>query len=173
MNVDGFLKWVVEQPVRYELVAGTPIAMGAERAAHARLKGSIYRALDDAIEAAGLECEAFVDGMTVQIDEHTAYEPDVVVHCGPPIADDALIVTRPVIVVEVLSPSTRGADAGAKLDDYFRVGTVMHYLLVKTESLTVIHHARRSDGDIATRIVTEGAIELDPPGIALELSQLG
>ena len=51
--------------------------------------------------------------MTVEVD--TDYEPDAVVNCGPPIPDDAVAATNPVIVVEVLSPGTRGIDTGAKL----------------------------------------------------------
>ena len=53
--------------------------------------------------------------MTVKIDEHTAYEPDVVVQCEEPLADDAVIVPAPMVIVEVLSPITRARDAGAKL----------------------------------------------------------
>ena len=94
--------------------------MAPERAAHARRKAEIWLALRDGIKAGGLSCEALPDGMTVKIDEHTAYEPDAVVHCGEALADDAVIVPAPVIVVEVLSPSTAARDTGAKLADYFR-----------------------------------------------------
>jgi Uma2 family endonuclease len=57
-------------------VAGHVIAMAPERAVHARCNARIWRALTDAIDAAGLPCEALSDSMTVKIDEHTAYEPD-------------------------------------------------------------------------------------------------
>jgi len=170
LTVDTFLAWAIEQPEggRFELVAGEVVAMAPERAAHARLKARIWRALSDAIEAAGLDCEALPDGMTVKIDEHTAYEPDAIVRCGDRLADDALLVPEPLIVVEVLSPSTRARDAGAKLADYFRLPSLRHYLLVQTERPSVIHH-RRGDGDeISTRIVTTGALDLDPPGLRLE-----
>lgn len=87
--------------------------------------------------------------------------------CGAPLPDDAVKVIDPVIIVEVLSPSTRARDAGAKLEDYFRLASVRHYLILKTENRTVIHHARDAAGGIATRIIRDGAIVLDPPGIAL------
>ncbi len=175
MTVEAFLAWMDEQPegARYELVAGEPVAMAPERVAHARLKAAAWLELRDGIRSRGLPCEALPDGMTVKIDEHTAYEPDAVVHCGGErLPDEAQIVPAPVIVVEVLSPSTRARDAGAKLDDYFRLPSVHHYLLVKTERRTVIHHRRRDDGGIDTRIVTAGALHLDPPGLALELDRL-
>ena len=108
----------------------------------------------------------------MKIDDHTAYEPDAVVHCGEKLADDAVIVAAPVIVVEVLSPRTATRDTGAKLADYFRVPSLRHYLIVRTDRPTVIHH-RRGEGElIETRIVTSGALLLDPPGIALQLDRV-
>jgi len=174
MTVDQFLAWLEDGPegARYELVAGEVVAMAPERAAHARLKAEVWLALRDGIRSASLSCEALPDGMTVKIDEHTAYEPDAVVHCGARLANDAQLVPAPVIVVEVLSPTTKAHDAGAKLADYFRLPSVRHYLLVRTERPTVIHHRRGDDGSIATRVVTAGALALDPPGLTLELAQI-
>lgn len=173
MTVDEFLAWAMAQPEgSFELVDGKVVAMAPERAAHARLKSEVWLALRDAIKSAGLPCEALPDGMTVKVDEHTAYEPDAQVHCGEALADDVVLVPAPVIVVEVLSPSTATRDTGAKLADYFRVASLRHYLIVRTDRPTVIHH-RRGDGDlIETRIVTAGSLDLDPPGIALDLDRI-
>jgi Uma2 family endonuclease len=156
MTVDQFLSWAMAQPdgPRYELANGEAIALAPEPAVHARRKARIWRALTEAIDAAGLPCEALPDGMTVKIDEHTAYEPDTLVHCGEALPDDTVIVPTPVIVVEVLSPSTAPRDTGAKLADYFRLPSLHHYLIVRADRSTVIHH-RRADGElIETRIVT-------------------
>jgi Uma2 family endonuclease len=88
------------------------------------------------------------------------------------LADEIVIVPAPVIVVEVLSPSTASRDTGAKLADYFRVAGLRHYLIVRTDRPTVIHH-RRGDADlIETRIVTAGALSRDPPGITLDLDRI-
>ena len=57
-------------------------------------------------------------------------------------------------------------DAGAKLEDYFRLPSVRHYLILKTENRTSFI-TRGADGIILTRIVREGPILLDPPGITL------
>jgi Uma2 family endonuclease len=169
MTTDEFIAWAMDRPrgERYELVAGEVIAMAPERAAHALTKGQVFRRLAEAIEAAGLACTAYPDGMAVAIDEMTTYEPDALVRCGPPLPDDAVKLTDPVIVVEVLSPSTRARDAGAKLEDYFRLPSLRHYLIVKTENGSVIHHARDAEGRIATRIIRGAPIRLDPPGIIL------
>ena len=123
MTADDFIAWAVEQPKRprYELVAGELVLMAPERAAHARVKGAVWRALDDALRAARLPCEAYLDGMAVKVDDSVVYEPDALVRCGEPLPDDAVKVTDPMIVVEVLSPSSLARDTGAKLEDYFRL----------------------------------------------------
>ena len=72
-------------------------------------------------------------------------------------------------MVEVLSPSTKHVDAGTKLAGYFRVPSVVHYLIVDPDQPLVIHHARQADDSILTHIVREGVIKLDPPGLELAL----
>jgi Uma2 family endonuclease len=171
MTADEFIAWAIEQPKRprYELVAGELVMIAPERAAHARVKAAIWRALDDALRAARLPCEAYPDGMAVKVDDSVVYEPDALVRCGEPLLDDEVKITDPIIVVEVLSPSSRARDTGAKLEDYFRLPSVRHYLIVKTENRTVIHHRREADGAIQTRIVRRGPLKLEPPGVMVEL----
>lgn len=42
-----------------------------------------------------------------------------------------------------------------------------HYLIVKTENQTIIHHMRDPSGAITTRIIGDGPVRLDPPGMDL------
>jgi Uma2 family endonuclease len=174
MTSDEFIAWAIEQPKRprYELVAGELVLMAPERAAHARVKAAVWRSLDEALRAARLPCEAYPDGMAVKVDDSVVYEPDALVRCGEPLPDDAVKVTDPMIVVEVLSPSSLARDTGAKLEDYFRLTTVWHYLIVKTENRTVVHHRRDDDGTIQTQILRAGELVLDPPGIVIVIERI-
>jgi Uma2 family endonuclease len=173
LTADAFIAWAMEQPQgRFELAGGEVVAMAPERAVHFRTKGRAYRAFGDAIAKAGLGCEAFPDGATVRIDDLTVYEPDALVRCGTPVPDDAIEVPDPLIVVEVVSPSSRGIDTGVKLAAYFRLASVMHYLVVDTETRVVVHHRREAEDAIATRIVHAGRLELDPPGLAVEIEAI-
>jgi Uma2 family endonuclease len=169
MTSDEFMAWAVEQPegCRYELIAGEVVTMPPERRAHALTKFHIARRLAEAVEHAGLACEVYPDGLSVEIDATTTYQPDALVRCGPHMPDDTVKLNDPVIVVEVLSPSTRARDITVKLADYFRLPSVHHYLIVPTEDRAIVHHARNPGGTILTRIVREGPIRLDPPGIVL------
>jgi Uma2 family endonuclease len=148
-TADEFIAWALEQPTgRFELDNGTVVAMAPERVNHGRAKARAWRALDAAIAARGLACEALPDGATVRIDDRTVYEPDALVRCGPPLPGDAIEVNDPVIVVEVVSPSSRGIDTGAKLASYFSLPCVRHYLIVDTDKQVVIHHHLVEDGRI-------------------------
>jgi Uma2 family endonuclease len=169
MTADEFITWAMQQPEgqRYELVAGEVVGMAPERAAHARVKHRICEDLSQAIRAAELSCEAFPDGMSVRVDADTVYEPDALVRCGPRLDDDAVEVADPLIVVEVVSPSSASRDSSSKLEGYFRVPSIRHYLIVTIRNRAVIHHQRGDAGAITTRIIRDGAIRLDPPGIEL------
>jgi Uma2 family endonuclease len=169
MTADEFIVWAMQQPEgqRYELVAGEVVGMAPERAAHARVRHRICEDLSQAIRVAELSCEAFPDGMSVRVDADTVYEPDALVRCGPRLDDDAVEVADPLIVVEVVSPSCNRRDSGSKLEGYFRVPSVRHYLIVTTRNRAVIHHQRDDAGSITTRIIRDGVVRLDPPGIEL------
>ena len=173
LTADAFLAWAAEQPRgRFELAAGAVVAMAPERAGHARAKLAAVNALAAGIAARGLPCEALPVGMSVRIDATTVYEPDALVRCGAKLADDAVVASDPVVVVEVVSPSSRALDTGAKLADYFRLPSVRHYLVVNLAARAVVHHARDAEGAIATAIVRDGRLELDPPGIGLAVADL-
>ena len=169
MTGDEFIVWAMDQPEgkRYELVAGEVVSMSPERVGHGRTKFRFARRFAEAIEMGQLSCEVFVDGVSVRVDADTLYEPDAMVRCGPPIDDNATEITDPVILVEVVSPSSRKRDSGSKLEDYFRIPSVRHYLIVKTENQAIIHHSRDEAGTITTHIVRDGAIQLDPPGLTV------
>ncbi len=171
MNVDEYLAWSETNPGRYELVQGEVYTMTPERVLHAEVKAAVYVALRRGIRAAALSCRALPDGMTVRIDARTAYEPDALVYCGPRRDANSVEIPDPVIVVEVLSPSTRRTDASEKLSGYFRVPSIHHYLMVDPDRRTVVHHRRAGDGIDSTSL-QDGTLVLDPPGLELTVASL-
>ena len=163
MTADEFIAWAMTQPEgrRYELVAGEIIAMSPERVGHNEGKLEVVVALRDAIRGAGVPCRAYTDGMSVRVDADTVYEPDALVRCGERLGPDVVEVPDPVIVVEVISPSTHKVDTTLKLADYLRIPSVRHYLIVNSSRRVVVHHERDDDGGIRTRIATSGALMLE------------
>ena len=174
MTAEEFLAWSDTQPGRYELDAGHVVAMAPERLGHVRMKTRVAQGLSAAISAAGLTCEALIDGVGVQVDPGTIYIPDVMVHCGDPLSDDVSVIEDPIIVVEVVSPSTGGVDTGVKMQGYLRLPSVRHYLLVYTARPIIMHSSKDGAGTITTRILPHAAcadgLLLDPPGLVLRLT---
>lgn len=171
MTVDEFLAWAEGRQGRYELYNGIVYAMAPERAGHAEVKHAVASALATAIARAKIQCWMLPDGMTVRVDKDTAHEPDALVYCGTKLPSTTIEVPAPVIVVEVLSPSTRHIDASAKLAGYFRLPSTRHYLIVDPDKRVVIHHARGEGDAILTRIVKSGTLDLSPPGLKVPVGR--
>jgi Uma2 family endonuclease len=169
LDVDAFLRWADGRDGRWELRDGRPVMMAPERAIHALTKFAAQKALEAAIVRAGLPCRMFPDGMTVRIAARTAFEPDALVVCPPPSNLDTMEIPNPVVVVEVLSPSTAADDHGVKLDGYFSLPSVEHYLIVDPDRRVMIHHKRGPEA-IETRVFQEGALRLEPPGLEAEIA---
>ncbi len=132
LTAGDFIAWAMDRPdgERSERAAGerAGVAPGRVVYARARLRGGKQR--EAAVQKAGLPCEVFITGMAVQVDENTDYEPDALVSCGPPLADNMRI------------PAGR--------DD----------LVVRTRDHTTIDHARGRHGAILTRILRNTSIDL-------------
>lgn len=171
MSADEFLAWAEGQEGRWELHDGAVVAMAPERVIHLRSKGKAFRSLQSAIERAKLPCEAFPDGASVRIHDQTVFEPDALVYCGPPLAPNSLEIPAPIIVVEVLSPTTTGYDHGPKLTGYFSLPSVVHYLILDADRQVTIHHKRGVGDVIETRILSEGILRLDPPRLEIPVAE--
>ena len=172
MTVDEFLSWAEGREGRWELHDGVPVMMSPERAVHGRTKFNAAKALDAAVAAAGLQCEVFTDGLAIRVDARTTYEPDASVVCGPRRSDETIAIDDPIIVVEVLSPSTAAIDHGRKLSGYFSLPSVQHYLILDPERRVAIHHKRGAGDAIETRVLTDGVARLDPPGFEVAVEAL-
>ncbi len=168
---EEYRRWCEAQPRgRYERVDGRIVAMAPERVAHGRMKAAVYKALDRAVVKAGIDCEALPDSIAIETGDND-YVPDALVNCGERMAGDLMAATNPVIVVEILSPSTASTDTGAKLAGYFRVPSVQHYLIVHPSRRIVTHHRRHGAG-IETLVLLGGPIAMDPPGLAVTVEEL-
>ena len=168
-----FRRWAEAQPRgRYERVAGTVVPRAPLCIGQVRVKMRAWLALDQAIRAAGLSCEALGDGLAVEVGDDTDYQPHAVVNDGEPMPGDEVAASNPVIVVEVLWPSAQSVYTGVRLADYFQVPSIRHYLIIRADRRAVIHHRRRDDDGVETWLAAEGRIALDPPGIEVAIEDL-
>jgi Uma2 family endonuclease len=173
MTVEEFLQWAETQSEgNFELVDGQVVRMVQERALHNLAKMAVWQALRDAVVAAKAPCTVYTDGMTVRIDKHTARGPDALVQCGRPIDLDAMVADSPLIVVEVVSPTSERRDTDAKLVEYFSVPSIQHYLIVFPHKRVVVHHQRDAGRQIATRLLSSGSLDLNPPGLSVQVDAM-
>jgi Uma2 family endonuclease len=174
MTVADYLAWAEAQGdvTRVELINGQVVSMSPELVVHNLTKGAVFVALREALAKAGLQGQVFTDGLTVPIETHTAYEPDAMVRCGVPLPPKVRTANDPVIVVEVISPTSAHTDTSAKLIGYFKLPSVRHYLVVDPEARSLTHHARDEKGVVTAHTLTEGVLRLDPPGLVIDIAGL-
>lgn len=138
---DAFLDWEREQPQRFEFDGTQPVPMTGGTVAHARLVrrivAALTRLLPSGYEAFGGDLKVLTAGGRVRY-------PDVLVLQGAP-APDADTV-EPVVVFEVLSPSTALTDLRVKPDEYAAVPSVLAYVIVPQDGAEPVSVLRRSGG---------------------------
>ena len=170
MGREEFRTWVEQQSRgRYERIDGVVVAMAPERSGHNLCKAAAREELRRAVRAAGMPCQVWTDGMTIEVGD-SDFEPDAVMRCGTPnLPRDTTVVPDPLLIVEVLSPSTSGIDRSLKLREYFRLPSLHHYLIVWPDTPRIVRHFRTASGNIETRLFTTGRMPLDPPGIIVSV----
>ncbi len=172
MTAEEFAVWAEKRPEKHwELFDGVPQMQQAQSWGHADVKGRIYVALLHAVAEAGLDYSVGVDGIVVKVSPSNAFQPDVVVFAGR-MSKSEIVTPEPVIVVEVLSPSTERKDFTVKLAGYFKVPSIEHYIIADWEDCELIHYRREGLGLAPPVILREGLLRLDPPGIAIALADV-
>jgi Uma2 family endonuclease len=152
--------------VRHEYLNGEVWAMAGGTPEHAALAAAMARELGVALR--GKPCRTFSSDLRVRVVETgLSTYPDLAVVCGQlaTAADDEDAAVNPVLLVEVLSPTTEGYDRGAKAAHYRRIPALREYVLVSQSEPRIEVH-RRTEG---------GRWELleARPGESIELSSLG
>ena len=129
--------------VRSEYVKGKIIAMSGASRVHNIITGNIYVGLY--VQLRGGECEVYANEMRVSSPLTSSYfYPDVVVVCEEPRFEDDVfdILLNPIILVEVLSPSTEAYDRGEKFSHYRHLASLQEYILVSQDKVLVERYRR-------------------------------
>ena len=124
--------------VKSEYLNGQIIAMSGASLAHTRIIADIVTEIN--IQLRGRDCEVINNDMRVKTGAKGAYfYPDVVVFCGEPEFEDNVFDTllNPILVVEVLSPSTEVFDRGEKFAQYQELVSLREYIRVSQDRVRV------------------------------------
>jgi Uma2 family endonuclease len=172
MTLGEFLAWEDGTDTRYELWGGTVVAMAPPMPLHGRLAAALIAELRTALRARP-PCAVYTEaGIALPDRDDTFYVADVAVSCEPLRAEDRLI-RNPVLIVEVLSPSTNVSDRQLKLADYRNIPSVEEILLIDSQSMFADVHHRAGDRWI-TEILRgpEATLALNSVPLTIALSEL-
>lgn len=168
LTLDEFLAWEREQPERYEFVDGAAYMMAGGSAGHAAIALNIATALRERLRGSG--CRPFGSDMKV-IANGTVRYPDVSVTCSQ-VNDVDPAITEPVLIVEVVSPSTARTDRGRKKRDYFATPSVRQYAIVEQEERLVDLYTRTESGWVNEVVADDGVLRLSSLGIDIPLDAI-
>ena len=145
MTAEEFLAWDEHETIRREFVRGEVFAMAGAEEAHVTATGNIYTALRAHLK--GTPCRTFMVDMKLRVEAADCFfSPDVFVTCSELDRAEPKIKRDPLLVVEVLSPSTAGYDRGAKFADYRLLPNLREFLLVDPASRRCDLYRRGDDG---------------------------
>jgi Uma2 family endonuclease len=147
----------IERKAEYksEYYQGEMFAMAGASLAHNRLATALIVDLGQQLRRG--PCEVFGSDMRVAVDATGLYAyPDASVCCGGPQLADGHndVLLNPVLIVEVLSPSTELYDRGDKFKHYRTIPSLREYLLVASEHIEVELRRLQPDGEWTLRLRT-------------------
>ncbi len=131
MDQQDFLAWVQGREERYELDRGRVIMMTGGSRAHWQITANLLRALTTRLDP---ERFAVLPEFGLDLGPHSIRFPDVVVDAAGEASDD-LKATAPVLIAEVLSPSSERIDLGDKAAEYLRLPSLLAYLVFAQDEM--------------------------------------
>ena len=155
---------------RYEYCVGEVFAMSGGTESHALVGANVVIALGNALR--GKPCRVYNSDMKLYIRRHVHYcYPDAQVLCERG-TRHKLYVENPLLVVEVLSPSTESYDRGGKFEHYRGIEALEYYLLIDAERRHVELYERESAQAWRLTEYNEGQVPLAKLEAALELADI-
>lgn len=174
-TVEHYLELEEKAETKSEYLSGQIFAMSGGSPRHSRIAANLIRRLGNALDAE--PCEIFTSDLRVTImPTGLKTYPDVTVTCGEPYFHplDTNSLINPMVLFEVLSPSTEGYDRGEKWANYRQLESLQEYVLVSQHTPLVEVYARQEDGSwkfTATNKM-DGKISLPSLGMTLSLAEV-
>jgi Uma2 family endonuclease len=171
MSKAAFLDWVQGREERYELDRGRVIMMTGGSRAHWQISATLLRVLDTHLDR---EKWAVGPEFGVSLEPQSVRFPDVIVDiAGGALAD--LTATGPVLIAEVLSPSSERVDLGDKAAEYLRLPSLAAYLVFAQDQIKAWVWIRGATGFAPGPDVHEGdtaVVRIEALGIDLPLAEI-
>ena len=168
MSLDEFLPWESRQEHRWEFDGFGPVAMTGGTMTHATIHGNLITGLN--LRLRGGPCRGYGSDAKIEAAGSIRY-PDAFVACSPQ-PGAATLATNPVVVFEILSPSTSRTDRIVKAREYGATQSIQRYVILEQSSQAATVFTRMNG--VWASVIVEGDVDLALPeiGIAIPLNEL-
>ena len=170
-SVQEYLNIVEESQAPYEYDGGRLIKLSGGTYNHGMIIGNIYHGFRNALEFRP-EFTVCTAGVKVRVEStNSFFKPDIFVYQDQPrwAREDPESITNPILIVEVLSKSTRDYDQGTKWRRYRQLQSLRDYIVVDQYRQSVDHYSRKNKGFWSLRILEGIHGSLSLPGMGLDL----
>ncbi len=169
MTLAEFLEWEERQPLRYEFDGIGPVAMTGGTYGHSTIQGNLATAVGGRLR--GKRCRFHGSHLKFQVAEGHVRYPDGMVLCSP-IDRTATVVYDPVVVFEVLSPSTARDDRIVKAREYQATPSVQRYVMLEQDGVSATVYARSGETWTHEILIADSILSLPEIDVELPLAEL-
>ncbi len=134
ISEQDYLAGELVSEVKHELIGGSVYAMAGASANHGRISGNIFAAFLQHLQNDKTSCEPFLADMKVKTGKNFFY-PDVLIACEQ--EENEYYRNAPLIIVEVLSQSTRKRDNTLKRLSYQNIPSLQEYVLIEQDFVDI------------------------------------
>jgi Uma2 family endonuclease len=168
MTIEEFLAWEDGQELRWEFDGIAPMAMTGGTAGHSAIQRNLVAALTPRLR--GNPCQVYTADLKIRVAGSIRY-PDAFVVCSP-VARNATIVADPVVVFEVLSPSTASIDHFVKNQEYRDTPSIQRYVILEQDFVGATVFARTGDDWVGHVLGAAAVLTMPEIGIEVLLGEL-
>lgn len=174
ISIKDYLDGELVSPVKHEYRDGVVYAMAGARNVHNRISVNALASLFSQLR--GKPCTPWNSDTKIRVSQRSGvrfYYPDVSVVCRPNPEGDTW-QDEPVVILEVVSASTRRIDLGEKKDAYLTIPSMSVYLVAESSEMAVQVFRRSQDGEFVRELAIgpEAVIDLPEVGATLSLADL-
>jgi len=173
LTVEEYLEREKSSGLKHEFYYGKLLDMPGNTKLHELIKKRLSRILDTLLEMAGFV--TYTSDIKVSSEDGNIYfYPDVVMVKANEQAGDDYIAINPILIVEILSDSTRSYDAVDKYIQYRKIPTLQYYLLVEPDTMLITCLTKQEDGEWLSNIYTkpDALVPLDKLNVSIRVGDV-
>ncbi len=170
-TIDRFLLWAEAQDGRYEFDGRQPVPMVGGTAGHSRITLNIHLALETRLTNGAYS--SFGPDLAIQTVENRIRFPDVFI-VSDGLTGAERIAPRPLVVFEVISPSTEMTDRVEKVEEYALVSSILRYVIVESRfaGLHVYHRQHGREAWSHYELNFEGTLDMPEVSVSIPVREL-